>query len=44
MYQWNDGRVFKGYWQNGKQHGLGQFKKPDSDEFKFGLWEEGTRI
>ena len=23
-YSWPDGRIYKGYWKDGKQHGLGE--------------------
>lgn len=32
-----------GYWNRGKQHGLGSYKTPNEKEFKYGLWEEGKR-
>ena len=25
IYTWPDGRIYKGYWLDGKQHGLGQY-------------------
>ena len=43
MYIWSDGRVYKGNWLGGKQHGLGLYTVP-GQEVRCGLWEEGKRI
>lgn len=38
-----DGRMYKGGWQNGKQHGEGSFVTENGEE-KRGEWRDGTRI
>ena len=43
LYQWTDGRKYKGWWNKGKQHGFGIYTGSKKDE-KFGLWEYGKRI
>lgn len=40
----NDGRKYKGYWKNGKQHGEGEFYNPKEDSWKKGVWSEGRRV
>ena len=40
----NDGRVYKGYWKNGKQHGDGEFFHPKEGVWKRGVWSEGRRV
>jgi len=27
VYNWPDGRTYKGYWKDGKQHGLAEFSQ-----------------
>ena len=41
-YLWPDGRSYTGFWENGKQHGLGKYKD-ENDEIKFGVWVYGKR-
>ena len=43
MFNWPDGRVYKGYWQNGKQHGHGVYIGSNGIE-KEGEWYEGKRV
>ena len=40
----NDGRKYKGYWKNGKQHGEGEFYNPKENAWKKGVWSEGRRV
>lgn len=40
---WSDGRIYRGYWENGKQHGLGRFLSKDG-KVKYGLWDEGKKL
>jgi len=44
VYTWADGRRYEGYWNRGKQHGLGTYLVPKDGKLKFGLWESGKRI
>ena len=43
MYHWPDGiRRFEGYWNKGRQHGLGiMYKK---EKIQHGLWDCGNRL
>ncbi len=40
----HDGRKYKGYWKNGKQHGEGDFYQPDQKIWKKGVWSDGRRV
>lgn len=40
VFKWQDGRVYKGGWSNGIQHGDGLFFAPSEDE-KRGVWHNG---
>lgn len=40
----HDGRKYKGYWKNGKQHGEGEFYQPDQKIWKKGVWSDGRRV
>jgi hypothetical protein len=42
VYQWADGRVYEGCWQNGKQHGQGKYILQDGT-VKIGEWVGGKR-
>lgn len=37
-----DGRVYKGGWNNGKQHGEAVFVTEEGEEMK-GIWKNGQR-
>ena len=51
-YEWKDGK-YQGYWNEGKQHGVGYMKFQDwyrqkhqlkyQEEAKHGVWEQGIR-
>jgi hypothetical protein len=43
VYQYPDGRCYKGQWQNGKQHGEGTFVSPEGVSRK-GEWKNGKRL
>lgn len=40
----SDGRKYKGYWKNGKQHGEGEFYQNKENMWKKGIWSEGKRV
>ena len=40
----SDGRKYKGYWKNGKQHGEGEFFQQKENVWKKGIWGEGKRV
>jgi hypothetical protein len=40
----NDGRIYKGNWKNGKQHGEGEFYNRKEGVWKKGLWGDGKRL
>lgn len=42
MFRWAGGRSYRGYWREGKQHGLGIYTR-DGVERK-GEWANGTRV
>lgn len=44
IYIRNDGRKYKGYWKNGKQHGEGEFFHPKENIWKKGVWSDGRRV
>ena len=35
-YYWNDGRIYIGFWEDGKQHGLGKYIDNEKKEI-FGI-------
>lgn len=39
-----DGRKYKGFWKNGKQHGEGEFFHIKENCWKKGVWMEGKRV
>ena len=39
-----DGRMYKGMWKMGKQHGEGLFFNIDSNSWQKGIWDEGKRV
>ena len=39
-----DGRRYKGYWKNGKQHGEGEFFNPATTQWRKGIWDDGKRV
>ena len=43
VYKWPDGRIYIGWWFNGRQHGYGTYTGKEKIE-KYGLWEHGKRI
>ena len=51
IYTWPDGRAYKGYWKDGKQHGLAEYhiraNRPNSEtpsmQIRYGLWDGGAR-
>ncbi len=40
----SDGRKYKGFWKNGKQHGEGEFYNPKEETWKKGVWHDGKRV
>ena len=40
----SDGRKYKGYWKNGKQHGEGEFFNAQSNQWRRGIWDDGKRV
>ena len=42
MFKWPDGRVYSGWWQDGKQHGEGVYSNPKGIRRK-GMWDNGER-
>lgn len=42
VFTWPDGRQYKGYWVNGKQHGKGVFINDKGIEQE-GMWENGKK-
>jgi hypothetical protein len=40
----SDGRKYKGFWSNGKQHGEGEFLHQKENQWRKGIWNEGKRI
>ncbi len=40
----SDGRKYKGYWKNGKQHGEGEFFHTKENIWKKGIWMDGKRV
>jgi hypothetical protein len=40
----SDGRKYKGFWKNGKQHGEGEFYQQKENVWKKGIWGEGKRV
>jgi len=39
-----DGRKYKGYWKNGKQHGEGEFFNNTTGQWRKGIWDDGKRV
>ena len=39
-----DGRIYKGYWSKGKQHGRGKFQKDSKSDIIEGFWESGKFV
>lgn len=44
LYFRADGRKYRGFWKNGKQHGEGEFFAANQGNWKKGVWEDGKRI
>jgi len=44
IYYRADGRKYKGYWKNGKQHGEGEFFNPTNMQWRKGIWDDGKRV
>lgn len=42
-FTWPDGKMYKGYWENGKQHGRGTYRGSSAIE-REGEWHEGRKI
>ena len=42
-FYWQDGKVYKGQWKDGKQHGYGVIIDKDGKEIK-AEWAEGKKI
>jgi len=34
VYNWSDGRIYKGEWKNNKMEGTGEFKWPDGRKYE----------
>jgi len=43
IYKWADGKMYEGFWENGKQHGRGKLIGTDGKE-KVGFWENGKKV
>ena len=43
-FEWANGKIYKGYWKNGKQDGEGEFYFPSDRKWKKGIWKEGKRV
>ena len=43
IHSWPEVQVYKGYWQNSQQHGLGIILSNNDSEVRYGLWKEGKR-
>ena len=43
-YTWDDGKIYKGHWKKGKQHGEGEIYSPQDQVWKKGIWENGKRV
>ena len=43
IFKWEDGREYRGNWQNGKQHGLGMYVASNGLTRK-GQWMQGKRL
>ncbi len=39
-----DGRKYKGFWKNGKQHGEGEFFNTANSQWRKGIWDDGKRV
>lgn len=39
-----DGKVYRGYWVNGKQHGEGEIFVPSENKWHKGIWNRGKRV
>ena len=42
VFTWPDGRQYRGFWANGKQHGKGVFVNDKGIEQE-GMWENGKK-
>jgi hypothetical protein len=42
LFFWPDGRIYEGYWKNGKQSGYGRYVNQQHEE-KYGYWNQGKR-
>lgn len=40
----SDGRMYKGNWKMGKQHGEGLFYNIETKIWQKGVWDEGKRV
>lgn len=43
QFNWPDGKVYKGYWENGKQHGRGLYIETNG-RVREGEWKEGKIV
>jgi hypothetical protein len=43
VFQWADGRMYRGSWKDGKQHGKGTLIDKDGNQME-AEWNEGKRI
>ena len=43
LFEWPDGKKYKGEWKNGKQHGLGEYFNVNTKTWRKGMWEFGRR-
>jgi hypothetical protein len=41
-FSWPDGKIYKGQWRDGKQHGEGVLKHKGVE--RKGLWDNGKRL
>lgn len=42
-FYWPDGRCYKGYWKDGKQHGRGVYKGNGKGQME-GEWQDGKLV
>ena len=44
LFEWSDGKKYKGYWKNGKQDGEGEFYNPQTNVWRKCLVKNGKRV
>merc|ERR1719221_918513 len=43
IFTWSDGRLYEGYWANGRQHGLGRLRDANG-RHRLAEWDRGERL